>query len=60
MPLIGRRAEKRGPRSSLSKQGEVKKYVTGTTSSQQNISEDIHTEVTPQRGPLSTNTKTPT
>ena len=58
--LIGHHAEKQGLRSSPRDQGEVQNYATGTTSSQQRTSEDTFTEGNPQRGPLNTNTKTPT
>ena len=54
-----------GPPSSPRDQGvvviEVERYVTGTTSSQQDISKDIYPHRgIPQRTPLCTNTKTPT
>ena len=49
MPHLSR-GEIRTP-SSLRDQGEVGKYGTGTNSYQQDISEDIHEEEPPQRGP---------
>ena len=49
MPHLSR-GEIRAP-SSLRDQGEVGKYGTGTNSYQQDISEDIHEEELPQRGP---------